>query len=167
MACDDARRHSVRGHPRRWLRVPDRNDVSRDPDGGGDQGASDHVPGSACWPLEDEPPHRRRGVPRGARPAGRDAARAAPGRRPRPRAEGVATRRYEPGGSDVDARGGAMTGEVLVSWASGRNRMARMAAIGHRVGAWLRLSLVGASGLVVNQVLLLLLTELVGVFYLV
>jgi putative flippase GtrA len=45
--------------------------------------------------------------------------------------------------------------------------MARMAAIGQRVGAWLRLSLVGASGLVVNQVLLLLLTELVGVFYLV
>jgi dolichol-phosphate mannosyltransferase len=60
-----------------------------------------------------------------------------------------------------------MGGEVLVSWASGRNRMARIAAIGHRVAGWLRLSLVGASGLVVNQVLLLLLTELGGVFYLV
>src|SRR5919198_1067339 len=50
-----------------------------------------HDPASPCGPLEEEPPHRRRGVPRGARPAGRDAARAAPGRRPRPRAEGVAT----------------------------------------------------------------------------
>ena len=73
----------VRRHPRRRLRLPDRDDLPRlAPRGAGPRGA-DHVPRPARRPVEDEPADRRRGARRRRPAAGRGAAgpvRPPPGR---------------------------------------------------------------------------------------
>ena len=71
----DAGGDPVRRHPRRRLRLPDRDDVPRLAPRGARRRGTDHVPRSARRPVEDEPADRRRGARRRRRRSGRRSSR--------------------------------------------------------------------------------------------